>query len=792
MQPLDTDDPRTVGEYRLQARLGAGGMGQVFLGYSLAGRAVAVKIVHPQLARDQAFLRRFRHEVAAARAVSGAYTAPVVATGLDDNPPWLATVFVPGPSLGEAVSAAGPLPEAAVWKLAAGLVEALQAIHAANLVHRDLKPQNVLLAADGPRVIDFGISRALNATVVTATGLVVGTPSFMSPELAQGAPTGPESDVFSLGCLLTFAATGAGPFGEGIPATLLYRTVHAQPVLDRVPDGMRDLITSCLAKQPSKRPLLSQLARSVSAQVTPDSYASPASFWPAPVAGLISAYQLGPGVPASAPGPGPDVGAAGGSLARPAAPADLSDRAARPPNAATYTGRRRLENTRHGTTRRTIALRPRGPGRAGRHAAAASVPGPGAAGPPAPGASPESAGAPRGGPPGTLLARATELGRRPVLDGRLGPEVTRRRALALAVVSAAGLAAVGWELSGSSAAATRRPSGTGGRGSTSPAQTAARPGGRLWSFATGGPITADLATVGGVVYAGSNDQSVYALSASGSEVWEVPTGGAVQSGPAVAGGVVFVGSNDHNVYALRASNGAEQWNFTTAGPVTSSPAVADGVVYAGSDDHKLYALQAQSGQGLWAFLAHAAVTARPAVAGGLVLLASLDDNVYALHQSGGHEVWGGATGGPVSQGPVVVNGVAYLGSNDHHVYAINASSGVKVWSHLTAGPVNCAPALSAGVVYVGSDDFNVYALQASNGALLWKRPTGNVVRSRPAVANGVVYVGSSDHRVYALRAGTGAVLWEFETGGPVTAGPALAGGMVYAGSQDGKIYALQA
>jgi outer membrane protein assembly factor BamB len=785
MQPLDANDPRTVGEYRLQARLGAGGMGQVFLGYSMAGRAVAVKIVHPELARDQAFLRRFRHEVAAAQSVSGAYTAPVVATGLDDNPPWLATVFVPGPSLGEAVSAAGPLPEAAVWKLAAGLIEALRAIHAANLVHRDLKPQNVLLAADGPRVIDFGISRALNATVVTATGLVIGTPSFMSPELAQGAPTGPESDVFSLGCLLTFAATGAGPFGEGTPATLMYRIVHAPPVLNRVPNAMRDLIDGCLAKQPSKRPLLAQLAHAVSMQARPDSYTSPLSFWPAPVAGLISAYQLRSGAP------GPDAGVPGAS------PAGASG-TGQSQNALTYTGRRRQGNTRHGTARRTIGLLARGPGRAGRHAAAASLtPGPGAAGPPTLGASAESAGALRGVTPGTLLARAIELGGRPVLDGRLGPAVTRRRALALAAVSAGGLAAIGLELSGSSAAATRRPSGTsrgvtGGGGSTPPAQTAARPGGRLWSFTTGGPVTADLATAGGVVYAGSDDQSVYALSASGSEIWEVPTSGAVQSGPAVAAGVVFVGSNDHNVYALRASNGAEQWNFTTGGPVTSSPAVADGVVYVGSGDHKLYALQTGTGQGLWAFLAHAAVTARPAVAGKLVLLASLDDNVYALHQAGGHEVWGGATGGPVSQGPVVVNGIAYVGSNDHHVYAIDASSGVKVWSHLTAGPVNCAPALSAGVVYVGSDDFNVYALQASNGALLWKRPTGNVVRSRPVVANGVVYVGSSDHRVYALSAGSGAVLWEFQTGGPVTASPALGADVVYAGSQDGKIYALQA
>jgi serine/threonine protein kinase len=182
VESLGSGDPWQVGAYQLRARLGSGGMGQVFLGYSPAGRPVAVKVIHPELAKDPMFRTRFRREVAAARAVSGAYTAPVMAAGPDDDPPWLATAFVPGPSLADAVAAAGPLPEASLWKLAAGLVEALQAVHAAGLVHRDLKPGNVLLATDGPRVIDFGISAAFEGTRMTSTGLIVGTPSFMSPE----------------------------------------------------------------------------------------------------------------------------------------------------------------------------------------------------------------------------------------------------------------------------------------------------------------------------------------------------------------------------------------------------------------------------------------------------------------------------------------------------------------------------------------------------------------------------------------------------------------------------------
>src|SRR5215469_3497342 len=188
MSPLGDDDPSRIGEFRLSGRLGGGGMGRVFLGFSPGGRAVAVKLIHPELAHDQGFRERFRREVAAARRVSGIYTAPVVAAGPDDPIPWLATAFVPGPSLAHLVATHGPLPPEAVWKLAGGLAEALSVIHSSGLVHRDLKPANVLLALDGPRVIDFGISQALGTPGLTTAGVVVGTPAFMSPEQAQGMP----------------------------------------------------------------------------------------------------------------------------------------------------------------------------------------------------------------------------------------------------------------------------------------------------------------------------------------------------------------------------------------------------------------------------------------------------------------------------------------------------------------------------------------------------------------------------------------------------------------------------
>jgi Protein kinase domain len=290
MKPLAADDPRVIGEYRLRAQLGAGGMGRVYLGLSPAGRAVAIKVVHPDLASDADFLRRFGQEVAAARAVSGIYTAPVVASGLAERPPWLATAFVPGPALDQMVTEHGPLPEQALWPLLGGLVEALQAIHACGVVHRDLKPANVLLATDGPRVIDFGIARATDGTSLTATGVVFGTPGYMSPEQAEGRGAGPASDVFALGCVVAYAAAGTGPFGTGTAAAILYRVVHAQPVLDGVPPRLREVIARCLAKDPAARPSLRALSGVIAGGMDATG-PSAVAFWPSPVGRLIGAYQ---------------------------------------------------------------------------------------------------------------------------------------------------------------------------------------------------------------------------------------------------------------------------------------------------------------------------------------------------------------------------------------------------------------------------------------------------------------------------------------------------------------------
>src|SRR5437868_5470586 len=240
-------------------------MGRVFLGVSPGGRPVAVKAIRPELAADPEFRARFGREVAAARRVSGVFTAQVVDADVDGPMAWMATAYVPGPSLAEAVDTHGPLPEASLLALAAGLAESLNAIHAAGVVHRDLKPSNVLLAEDGPRVIDFGISRAVESTMLTQAGLVVGSPGFMSPEQATGYEVGPPSDIFNLGAVLAFAATGEGPFGTGTTAALLYRVVHGTPSLGAVPATVRPLIEHCLAKDPRQRPTAGGLLADVGA-----------------------------------------------------------------------------------------------------------------------------------------------------------------------------------------------------------------------------------------------------------------------------------------------------------------------------------------------------------------------------------------------------------------------------------------------------------------------------------------------------------------------------------------------
>ncbi|MFF7365177.1 protein kinase [Streptomyces sp. NPDC008125] len=260
MMRLRREDPRLVGSFRLHRRLGAGGMGVVYLGSDRRGQRVALKVIRPDLAEDQEFRSRFAREVSAARRIRGGCTARLVAADLDAERPWFATQYVPGPSLHDKVAEEGPLSASEVAAIGAALSEGLVAVHEAGVVHRDLKPSNILLSPKGPRIIDFGIAWATGASTLTHVGTAVGSPGFLAPEQVRGAAVTPATDVFSLGATLAYAATADSPFGHGSSEVMLYRVVHEEPHLAEVHDALAPLVRACLAKDPEERPSTLQLS----------------------------------------------------------------------------------------------------------------------------------------------------------------------------------------------------------------------------------------------------------------------------------------------------------------------------------------------------------------------------------------------------------------------------------------------------------------------------------------------------------------------------------------------------
>jgi outer membrane protein assembly factor BamB len=747
LDPLEADDPRVIGDFRVQARLGAGGMGRVYLGFSPAGRAVAVKVIHPHLARDPAFAERFRREVAAAQAVNAVYAAPVVAAGPDDDPPWLATAFVPAPSLHDVVAAAGPLPQEAVWKLAAGLAEGLRAVHAGGLVHRDLKPGNVLLATDGPRVIDFGIARVLDGTRLTATNDVLGTPTYMSPEQARGGSVDPPSDIFSLGGVVYYAATGQPPFGGGIPAALLYRIVFDEPNLDPLPPQLRSLVAACLDKNPATRPTPAQLATALMPAMPADGLppASRLAFWPEPVDRFIREYQarLDPG---SAPAP---------PVAASQAPvAPWSGAASRASVASPAAG--------------TPPARTGSPGPATQVSAAGPWPAP--AGPAAPGWQP--AGDPTDG--------RTGHGRH-AQRAEAGPDLGRRRALAaLAGAAAAGIGIGVWEVS------RHLLTGSGTKQLT--ALKSAPPGTRVWRFNASGTV-ASVATAGSAVYAGTSGNTVLAIdAATGAQAWRRTTTSEENSGLTMIRNSLIV-AGDNGPFALAAANGRQLWNFATDDlpPMLA----AGGVAYAGfaarsNTTGGVTALAPAAGTVLWSFQFGPVsdVAGALAVAGGVVYVTTTDGEIFALSTADGSKRQRVDGFGAFGAGTIaVIDGVVYAGVDDKKgtVVAVDVASGKTRWRH-ALGPAEFAPApVSAnGVILAGlPDGGGLYALNAVTGKQLWSAPVNGGVNAGPVVAGGVVYTGSTDGMLDARRVTTGNKLWSYPAPDPVGSIAVVAGSRVY-------------
>ncbi|MEU8850279.1 serine/threonine-protein kinase [Streptomyces sp. NPDC048564] len=775
---LTQHDPRRIGPFEVLGRLGAGGMGLVYLARSASGRRVAIKTVRTELAEDQLFRVRFTREVEAARAVSGFYTAAVVDADPRAAVPWLATAYVPAPSLEEIVNECGPLPAQAVRWLAAGVAEALQSIHGAGLVHRDLKPSNVLVVEDGPRVIDFGIASGVSNTRLTMTNVAVGTPAYMSPEQAKDSRsvTG-ASDVFSLGSMLVFAATGHPPFHGANPVETVFMLLREGPDLEGLPDELRPLIESCMQMEATARPnpadLQAQLAPHLFGSGTDDS--GTASAWlPERAVSLIETRRGG----RPAPRPAPSSGRSGGRIA----PAPVPP----PP--------------------------PHDP----------VVPGPQPA--------PVPVGAPDTGPV-RLAGGAVPIGP--------GPRVADARAAAMqAPPPEAGLVA-SWSkprpgVNGTDPAV--------GPAVPAPAPVAPEPaaGWRPWRFRMsndvwGTPSVADdlvyvtsfevhaldvatgrrrfktrdvawsMAVADGRIHA-SDGPTLFALDCrEGADLWRLQTDAWVYSLKAERG-TVITGTRGGGVQAWEASNGQKLWEITGAQSDFESPeagpALYDGTVYVWQDA-RLKALDARTGDERWSYpIGDAAscggVPVRVAQAHDGYVYVSAGTRVLALDVVSGLVRWHFEAPAvflcppAFVPGPAVTGGGVYLADYLGTVYALDATDGRDRWRIATEARASIDPVLVAGGhVHVGSGK-GLYTLDAVTGTPKWRFQAGGDIVGAPSVAEGRIHFGSTDHLLYTLKADDGRLRWKLATGGEITGSPVVQDGVVYACSKDRCVYALDA
>ncbi|MFF8944406.1 PQQ-binding-like beta-propeller repeat protein [Streptomyces sp. NPDC014864] len=765
---LTQHDPRRIGPFEVLGRLGAGGMGLVYLARSASGRRVAIKTVRTELAEDQLFRVRFTREVEAARAVSGFYTAAVVDADPRAAVPWLATAYVPAPSLEEIVTECGPLPAQAVRWLAAGVAEALQSIHGAGLVHRDLKPSNVLVVEDGPRVIDFGIASGVSNTRLTMTNVAVGTPAYMSPEQAKDSRsvTG-ASDVFSLGSTLVFAATGHAPYHGANPVETVFMLLREGPDLEGLPDELRPLIESCMQMEAPGRPspadLQAQLAPHLFGSGSDDS--GTASAWlPEKAVALIEGRRGGR--PAARPAAGPRSG--GRAHVPPPPPHDPVVPAPVPaPAPAPESGPVRLAG----------AQVPIGPGPRVADARAAAVKAP---------------------PPEAGLA-ATWSRPRPGVNGA-DPAVP-------AVPAAPPETATGWrpwrfrmsnDVWGTPAVADDLVYVTSFEVHALDVATGRR------RFKTR-DVAWSMAVADGRVHA-SDGPTLFALDArEGADLWRLQTDAWVYSLKADRGTVV-TGTRGGGVQGWEAASGQKLWELTGAQSDFESPEagplVHDGTVYVWQDA-RLRALEARTGEERWSYpIGDAAscggVPVRLTPAPDGYVYVSAGTRVLALDVASGRVRWHFEAPAvflcppAFAPGPAVTGGGVYLADYLGTVYALDATDGRDRWRIATESRAGIDPVLvAAGHVHVGSGK-GLYTLDAVTGTPKWRFQAGGEIVGSPAVAEGRIHFGSTDHLLYTLKADDGRLRWKLATGGEITGSPVVRDGVVYACSKDRCVYALDA
>ena len=693
MEPLQPSDPERVGVYRLLARIGAGGMGVVYLGRSPAGRAVAVKVIRPRFAADSQYRARFRREAAAARTVTPTFTAAVLDADPDAPEPWLVTAFLPGLTLRQAIAAHGALPPASTRLLAAGLAEALAAIHRTGLAHRDLKPGNIMLTPAGPHVIDFGIARPEDATAITRDGTVLGTPGFMAPEQVYGAGAGPASDVFSLGAVLAFAATGREPFGAGETDAVLARVASASADLTGIGDRvLSGLVSACLTADPLARPspaaLLDRLGTvGQHAGWLPDPVAEAIDRRAAaarlmlgppvdvmPTSGEVMAEEtVDPSVSILAPPPPPPrrvsrrallIGGGAALAATAGLVALLSDDEDEAPGSAVpEEPRGNLDRNEPEVVWRTQVSN--------------SITRMFAAG-------------------GTVIAAAHTGGIR-ALDPRTGEPVWQRDAET--VTATVGDTAIlvnprGWEVSAVEAAT----------------------GNPRWTFAPPyGEVSRNAVVAGDVVCFGTDVVRGIGL-ADGQPRW---TADVRSERGFVATDGVFVGCTIDQVSGVDAATGQVRWSF----PVPAQPAdpqAAAGIAYVCDADGTIRAVRVADGAVLWQ---------QPGLGSSAFLWLVADANAMYYAADGEIRAFAATTGAPLWTRPMGRR----IGAAD--VYLLADKSTVS---------------LAGDTLYVVSNDWHLYALNAADGRELWNRP--DIASSWGVVTgDGLVTVATLEGYVEAIR-----------------------------------------
>jgi outer membrane protein assembly factor BamB len=703
VRPLQPGDPERVGGYRLLARLGAGGMGVVYLARSPGGRAVAVKVIRERFAADVTYRARFRREVAAARAVAGAFTAPVLDADPEAAAPWLVTAYLPGLSLRDAVRSVGGLPATALRPLSAGLAEALADIHKAGLVHRDLKPGNVMLTADGPRVVDFGIARPEDATAITRVGALVGTPGFMSPEQVSGAAVGPASDIFSLGAVLAYAATGREPFGTDATLATLYRVRHVETDLSAITEPwLSAVVAGCLRVEPGERPPAAELLDRLDAPGT-----DTATGWlPAPLAEEI------------------DRRAGQARLWRDAPDAATTGPAAEPALAGEE-------------TLAPPAAGPAGPRLGRRHliaggVAALAVAAGGAAlvrrrGRPE-GSAPQAGPAPSTPPPATT----------PVPP----PRAVSRWRVRVSQYYPDDLFTTG------SVVVVRTPE-------EEMHALDAQTGQRLWKH----PATHVGAVVGGRVFEAQSANPRLALldPVSGAKRWafRVPFPEAVVH-LAVAGPVVCYGPD--RIRALGLSDGRTRW---TRKVNAEAGLVGAGDLLVAASETALVGLDARTGRTRWTRPIDYAF--QLSFGEGMLFVVDSKGALHAIRAGNGKAAWR-APGFGYSSKPRPGAGVLYVSGGRGEILALRAATGELIWSRWM--DQDTVLDLAGGTLYAAGTDKTVYALDATDGSPLWTYGADVVRRpglgsAGPVSAAGQVFVGVREGDVVALpqpgrvpRAGT--------------------------------------